>query len=423
VPRFSDLPPTRAGGRRISEKPAPLHLLSRPRVHRASGRGAGMNDARDFWELVVDVWNRGLLGTTVGEILIAIVIVVLAVFVRKLFSRFVVAGLHRASSRSATRLDDLAIEAIAPPLQLVPVIFGLYLAFRFVDPSPEAWIVCLRIIRSLVVVALFWAIYRAIRPLGRAAVPLQGLLGAETLDWVVKAVRLVIAFIGAAIVLEMWGIAVGPLLAGLGLFGVAVALGAQDLFKNLIAGMAILVEKRFHKGEAVQVAGVVEGSVEAIGFRSTFIRTWDKVPVYVPNAQMADNAVSNLTRRSFHRINWLVGLEYRATAAQLRAIREQVEAFILADDGFSHPPQNPVVVRIDAFNASSIDMLVQCFSTGPSLDEFRLAKERLLLRIKEIVEAEGAGFAFPSQSLYVEAVPPALANDDEPDAPADRTNA
>ena len=373
-----------------------------------------MDRVEDFWTLTVDVWNHGLLGSTVGDILLAIAIVVLAVFVRRLFSRIVVANLKKATARTENRFDDVVLDAIAPPLRLVPVILGLYLAFRFLDPSPKYWVTLELIIRSLVAFAIFWAIYRAIEPMSRVAQPLQAVLGSDTIEWVVKAVRLVIAFIGIAIVLEMWGIKVGPLLAWLGLFGVAVALGAQDLFKNLIAGMAILTEKRFSKGEFVSVDGV-EGTVEHIGFRSTFLRRIDKAPVYLPNSRLADGAVANLSRFTQRRIDWTIGLEYRTTAAQIRAIRQRIEDFIMGDDLFLKAPDGYAVVRVDALNASSIDIIVQCLRTTPSIDVWRLAKENLALQIKDIVEEEGAGFAFPSQSLYVEKGAANFAGDDDPD--------
>ena len=77
-------------------------------------------------------------------------------------------------------------------------------------------------------------------------------------------------------VLELWGIKIGPIIAGLGLFGVAVALGAQDLFKNLISGILVLVERRFQVGDWIFVEDVIEGTVESIGFRSTVVRRFDK---------------------------------------------------------------------------------------------------------------------------------------------------
>jgi MscS family membrane protein len=367
-----------------------------------------MNSVNDFWKLTQDVWNHGWKGTTVGEILIAIGIVVVAVFVRRLFSHVVVSNLKRATSRTQTQFDDVALEAIVPPLRLVPIILGLYLAFRFIDPAPRYWVTLETVIRSMVAFTIFWAIYRAVQPLSRVATPLQAVLGAATVDWVVKAVRLVIAFIGGAIILEMWGIAVGPLLAGLGLFGVAVALGAQDLFKNLIAGMAILTERRFAKGETVSVDGI-EGTVETIGFRSTSIRRGDKAPVFLPNSKLADGAVANLSRFTQRRINWTVSLSNQSSVDQLRAIRQQIEEYIRGQEVFS---KSGLVVRIDALTTSSVDLTVQCYTVTDDGDAWLLAKEELALKIKEIVEGVGAGFAVPTQAMRVEGGK-LVANDDD----------
>lgn len=367
-----------------------------------------MNSVNDFWKLTQGVWNHGWKGTTVGDILIAIGIVVVAIFVRRLFSHVVVSNLKRATSRTQTRFDDVALEAIVPPLRLVPIILGFYLAFRFIDPAPRYWVTLETVIRSMVAFTIFWAIYRAIQPLSRVATPLQTVLGAATVDWVVKAVRLVIAFIGGAIILEMWGIAVGPLLAGLGLFGVAVALGAQDLFKNLIAGMAILTERRFAKGETVSVDGI-EGTVETIGFRSTSIRRGDKAPVYLPNSKLADGAVANLSRFTQRRINWTVSLSNQSSVDQLRAIRQQIEEYIRSQEVFS---ASGLVVRIDALTTSSVDLTVQCYTVTDNGDAWLLAKEELALKIKEIVEGAGAGFAVPTQAMRVEGGR-LVANDDD----------
>ena len=118
------------------------------------------------------------------------------------------------------------------------------------------------------------------------------------------------------------GIRVGPVIAGLGLFGVAVALGAQDLFKpnkwNYDTD-----GKRFTVGDVILVSGEVEGVVEQIGFRSTLVRRFDSTPVMVPNYKFAEQSVTNYTRRHHRRIRWLIGLEYRTTIEQLKNIRNQ----------------------------------------------------------------------------------------------------
>jgi MscS family membrane protein len=250
--------------------------------------------------------------------------------------------------------------------------------------------------RSLVAFTIFWGIYRVVGPFSYAFERLNGLLGAAMVGWLVKAIKFIIAFIGAATILEIWGIQVGPLL---------VALGAQDLFKNLIAGVLILVEKRFSMGEWVQVDGVVEGTVESIGFRSTFIRRFDKAPVYVPNAKMSDNAVTNFSRMTHRRIYWKIGVEYRTTVDQLRQIRDGIEAYVLGNEDFAQPPEVSTFVRVDSFNDSSIDLMLYCFTKTTNWGEWLGIKEALAYEIKTIVEGAGTGFAFPSQSLYVESLP------------------
>jgi MscS family membrane protein len=215
-----------------------------------------------------------------------------------------------------------------------------------------------------------------------------------------------VILIGAATVLQIWGIQVAPIIAGLGLFGVAVALGAQDLFRNLIGGVSILIERRFGLGDWIKVDGIVEGTVEKIGFRSTLVRRFDQAPVYVPNQHLSDNAVTNFSAMTFRRISWSIGLEYRTTHEQLRTIRDGIEAYLTGNEDFVQPPAAALFVRIDAFNASSIDLMVYCFTRTTVWGEWLELKEKLAFRIKEIVEEAGAGFAFPSQSVYVETVPP-----------------
>ena len=121
---------------------------------------------------------------------------------------------------------------------------------------------------------------------------------------------------------------------GLGLFGVAVALGAQDLFKNLISGILVLVEKRFKIGDWIYVDGIIEGVVERIGFRSTVIRKFDKSIATIPNASFAENAVVNITETTNWRISWIITLQYSSTIDQLKNIRDQIEKFITTNKDF-----------------------------------------------------------------------------------------
>lgn len=225
------------------------------------------------------------------------------------------------------------------------------------------------------------------------------------IDWLIKAIEIIFILIAVTTILEIWGIKVGTIIAGLGLFSVAVALGAKDLFRNLISGILVIAEKRFNPGDWIRIDGVVEGTVEHIGIRSTLVRRFDKAPTYVPNAMLADDSLINFSSMTYRRIYWMIGIEYRATIDHLRQIRDNIEQFILGSEEFSKPPEVPTFVRIDRFSDSSIDIMVYYFTGTTVWGEWLEIKEKLAYKIKEIVEAAGTGFAFPSQSIYVETVP------------------
>ena len=364
-----------------------------------------MNSFKDFWDLVVDVWRHGLYGVDIGQILIALAIFVAFLVFRRLFARFVLARVNAWTARTSTRLDDEVARVLEPPLTFVPVVMGFFFATAYIQPKEPFVSFISNLNRSLVAFTIFWGIYAVVGPLSRIAGRLEHILTPSMVQWLIKAFKIGILLIGGAVILEIWGIQVGPLIAGLGLFGVAVALGAQDLFKNLIAGLFVIGERRFNIGDWIHVDGVVEGIVEFIGFRTTRIRRFDKAPVFVPNSKLSDSAVTNFSHMSHRRIYWTIGLEYRTTLDQLRRIRDEIEAYVTTNEDFAKPEEVSTFVRIDKFAASSIDIMLYCFTRSIVWGEWLEIKEKLACEIKRIVEEAGAGFAFPSQSIYVESLP------------------
>jgi len=362
-------------------------------------------DLRKFWDLVVDVWQNGVGGVDIGQAINALLILLAFFVLRGLIAKFLVGWLRRMAASTEWRIDDYVVDAIAPPLRAIPVVFGIFVATNYMKFEGLIEAITENVTRTLIVVVIFWALMRAIGPLSRTFDKLEEVLSRELVEWIMKAMRVAVVLVGVATVLQIWGIEIGPIIAGAGLFGVAVALGAQDLFKNLIAGILILGEKRFRKGDWIKVDGVVEGTVEAIGFRSTVIRRFDQAPVMVPNAQLSDTAVTNFTDMTYRRIFWHIGVEYSTSIDQLSEIREGIATYIEANEDFVKPSEASTFVRIDRFNDSSIDILVYCFTYTKVWGEWLEIKEKLAYKIMEIVHGAGSGFAFPSTSLYVESMP------------------
>ncbi len=367
--------------------------------------GVLMAQFQEFWNLVVQVWHEGFLGVDVGSGVVAIGIFLGFLVLRGLLARFIIGSLRVVVKRTAWEFDDLALEAIAPPMRAVPVVLGLFVAIYYLELEGKTHEIATDITRTMITMVLFWALYRGIGPLSRLFRSLETIISQEFVEWIVKTLKVVVIVVGAATILQLWGIQIGPIIAGAGLFGVAVALGAQDLFKNLIAGILILGERRFRHGDWVRVEGLVEGTVESIGFRSTVVRRFDKAPVMVPNAQLSDTAVINFSQMIYRRIYWHIGVEYSTSIEQLRQIRDGIDDYISNHDDFVPPEQASKFVRIDRFNDSSIDILVYCFTKTTKWGEWLIVKEELAYKIMEIVHEAGTGFAFPSTSLYIESIP------------------
>ena len=354
----------------------------------------------NFKELFLSVWETGILGINFLQMLIGLGIFFLFLIFRGLISKLIIKKLEIISKRTTNKLDDAFVKAMEGPARFLPIVLGFFFASYYINFSEDSRLFIENINRTLITILLFWIIHQIIEPISYVLSGLDKMLTRELIGWIIKSLKILIFILGAAAVLELWGIKIGPIIAGLGLFGVAVALGAQDLFKNLISGILVLVEKRFKMGDWIHVEGIIEGIVERIGFRSTVIRKFDKSLAIIPNFQFAENAVINVSQTTNWLISWMITLQYDTTVDQLKTIRNQIEEYINSNEDFD--TSIGVAVRVDKFSDSSIDMYVRCFSKTDSWNEWLSVKENLALEIKQIVEKNGASFAFPSQSIYVE---------------------
>jgi MscS family membrane protein len=354
----------------------------------------------NFSDIFLSVWNQGILGVDIFQILIGIGIFLIFLVFRGIISKVIIKKLEIISKKTTNKLDDTFVSSLIGPARFLPIVIGFFIASYYMSFSLEGREIVDTINRTLITILIFWIIHQIIEPVSYVLSGLDQLLSRELIGWIIKSLKILIFILGLAAVLELWGIKIGPIIAGLGLFGVAVALGAQDLFKNLISGILVLVEKRFKIGDWISVDGVIEGTVEKIGFRSTSIRKFDKSLAIIPNFQFAENAVTNVSETSNWRIRWTITLQYNTTVDQLKKIRDDIEACINKSEDFNQ--SLGVAVRIEKFSDSSIDLLVRCFTKSGSWNDWLEVKEKLAIEIKQIVEGNKASFAFPSQSIYIE---------------------
>jgi MscS family membrane protein len=213
-----------------------------------------------------------------------------------------------------------------------------------------------------------------------------------------RAVDLLVIFAALLVTLRHFGIDPTPALAGLGVGGIAVALAAQKTLENVIAGASLIFDKAVTVGDFLRMGDTI-GTVDHIGLRSTRIRTLGRTLVSVPNSQIANTSLETLSARDMHWFHPTVGLRYRTTSAQLRAVVDGIRRLLS-----EHPSidRESVRVRFSRIGAFSLDVEVFAYvNTGDWLT-FLEIREQLLFGVTEIVETAGTAIAFPSQTMYIE---------------------
>jgi MscS family membrane protein len=212
-----------------------------------------------------------------------------------------------------------------------------------------------------------------------------------------KLSQILALIVGAFVIFYIAGINIAAALTGLGIGGIAIAFAAQKTLENLFGGIMIISDQPVRVGDLCR-AGDHIGTVENIGLRSTRIRTLERTVVSVPNGQLAVMSLENLTMRDKIWFHHTLKLRYETTADQLRYILAEIREMLYGHPKVESPSSR---TRFIGFGNSSLDVEVFAYVSETVYESFLHIQEDLLLRIMDIVEASGSGFAFPSQTTYL----------------------
>ena len=284
-----------------------------------------------FFNLIFDVWNQDFLGISIGNVVISIIIIVFSMILRAFIISRVFKFLENLAKETETEADDILLETLEKPIGNVPLALGLYLIIELLPLSGIADIFLTNTVKALIAYTIFSVLTKAIGPVFEL-LAIKSWVTAALSMWLERFTRVLIWILAIAIILDIFGVEIGPIIAGLGLFSVAVALGAQDLFKNLISGILIIAENRFQPGDRIEVDGKLHGIVETIGFRSTMIRLFNTSPMIIPNKDLSDVNVTNHGELRYRRIKWQINLLYSTSVDQLKSICDQIGEFINNDE-------------------------------------------------------------------------------------------
>ena len=200
---------------------------------------------------------------------------------------------------------------------------------------------------------------------------------------------------------ERLGLSIMPLLAGLGVGGLAIALAVRPTLENMIGGMILYIDKPVAVGDFCRFnnpGGNQIGMVETIGLRSTRLRMREDTLVTIPNSEFSQLQLENLSSRERTLLRTTLALRYETTADQLRYVLGQLRKLMIG-----HPKVSPerLRVRFKGFGDSSLDVDIAAYIRTMSFHEYCAIREDINLRIIDIVKDAGTGFAFPSQTAYL----------------------
>lgn len=359
----------------------------------------------DFLQQTAGPW-------TMYQVCVGLALVLLG-FAAKLVVGFVVTRqVARLTARTESRADDLAVEAVVKPLGVILPVTGVFLAVRYLVSLQPDWTWLPQVDRAFRLVSILLVTWTAFRLVNAGAALLaemtaktESKLDDQLVPLASKGGKVFVATLGFVLVAQNLGYSVSGLLAGLGIGGLALAMAAKDTLANLFGSLMIMLDRPFRVGDFVTFAGG-EGTVEEIGMRSTRVRTPAKTVVSIPNQNLANATVENLSLMPHRRVRFNLGVTYDTSAAQMEELVARITALLRANQEIE---PDSILVRFTEFGASSLDVLVQYFTVPVELPRALEVREQVNLQLMRLVEEMGLSIAFPTRTVHLAGGNPAPA--------------
>ena len=343
------------------------------------------------------------------EFLIKTAIAVVIYFVFHILSSIIVKHLPKLFNKLFKRDDETAraafVSIFAKPVSLIVKAIGIYLAvtnlpFNAVISAAISTF-ALKVLRISVIILISIAIQNFVLNIPVLFTSInEKLIGVNMtlITFFTKLGKALVIVFTVVIVMEEFGYDVTSLITGLGLGGLTFALAAQDIASNFMAGITILTDKPFNVGDWISVGGM-EGIVEEMNFRSTRIRTFDNALITVPNSKLSNDSVTNWTKMQYRKTNIIIGLLYSTTRETLQNVINDIYKEL---SQFNEIKTDSLLVKFDNFSASSLDVKISYNSFPIPAPAHMALKEKVQLKIMEVVERHETDFAYNTLTIINE---------------------
>jgi len=344
--------------------------------------------------------NTPLLGNPLWQYLAFLIYVVLAFYVSKFLDYLIQVQLRKWAAKTETKFDDLLLDLLKGPVKIVAFVVFLHLGLRLFAWPGWAEVFVSNSLKIAVAVSLTYVLLKFIDlAVGfwqhRAGTSSDSMLDHQLFPVIRKALKAFAAIIAILVTSQNLGMNVTGLLASLSIGGLAVGLAAQDTLSNLFGAVALLADKPFRMGDRIQVEKI-DGTVEAIGLRSTRVRNLDGHLVTIPNRSMANANIINVSRRPNIKTVINIGLTYDTPAEKIERAIQILETLYRP-----HPKTADLVIGFDKFDASALNIQVVHWWNSTDFKEYLAGMQQINLELKRQFDAAGLSFAFPSQTVYL----------------------
>lgn len=334
--------------------------------------------------------------------LVSALITILAfVLFRRILTKYVFKLISKIGSKFNLKTQSEITKAFEKPFLNFFMYFGVYLALRNIVDNAGIESALDQILKSIFIIAVSVGLYNIVGYISSMILRGNKMLKLETnhviqslLTQVLKV--LIVAFAFIVIVSDYYD--VNGFITGLGISGLAIAMAAQDTLASIFAGISIILDKPFDIGDYVKCQNH-DGIVEEINFRSTRIRTFSKELITIPNLIVSKEPIINYSKRGNRRVRFALGLTYDSESQQMKDLRDRLTKYLMEN---SHIMNESVMVRFDAFNDSSLDMIINFYTNSGDYAEYMEIKEEVNFKIIDILNELNLSAAFPSTSVYFE---------------------
>ena len=306
----------------------------------------------------------------------------------------------RLTKKTKTNLDDLIIQNTGKPISLILLFLGVKLAIIPLDIHDNVVGILYKVIDSIIILTVTYGILQIV----------YVLIGEWRINWVHKtkskiddhlvgllnsSAKYVVALIGIMFILQSWEVKIGPLLASLGIAGIAVAFAMQTTLGNIFGGVSLVVDQTIKVGDVIKLDSGELGTIQSIGIRSTKLITPENILLSIPNGKLADSKIQNISAPDMTlRIALDIGVEYGSDPDKVKYhIWQEISTI---KDVLKEPKPRVFFTEMGDF-ALKFKVLFWIDNIDKKLEK----TDEALARIYRILNKNKIGIPFPTRTVYM----------------------